>query len=221
MRFFSVLGAGAAIAAISLCVQGQTPQKSDTQAEAKGIPPRTAPSEYQAQAQAGSVTVAAEFKGHSVPTLDGTLSSEDFVVVEAALFGAAGARLQLSAGDFSLRINGKKQPLPSQPYGLVVATVKDPEWEPPEPKESKSKTSIGGGGKSDHGNEPPAPVQVPVPVRRAMAQKVQKATLPEGDRPLPQAGLLYFQYRGKTNGIRSVELIYAGAAGTATLALQP
>jgi hypothetical protein len=54
-----------------------------------------------------------------------------------------------------------------------------------------------------------------------MAQRVQKATLPEGDRTLPVAGLIYFQYRGGAKGIHSVELIYDGAAGKATLALQP
>ena len=77
------------------------------------------------------MTVAAEFTGHAVPTLQGTLSTEDYVVVETGLFGAPGARTKLSAEDFSLRINGKKTPLPSQPYGLVVGSVKDPEWEPP------------------------------------------------------------------------------------------
>ena len=47
------------------------------------------------------------------------------------------------------------------------------------------------------------------------------AALPEGDRALPQAGLLFFEYRGKTQGIRSIELIYDGPAGKATLKLQP
>jgi hypothetical protein len=54
-----------------------------------------------------------------------------------------------------------------------------------------------------------------------MAQRVQKASLPEGDRALPQAGLIFFQYRGKAQGIHSIELIYAGPAGKATLTLQP
>jgi len=43
----------------------------------------------------------------------------------------------------------------------------------------------------------------------------------EGDRPLPQAGLLFFRYGGKTEGIKSIELIYSGAAGKASLDLQP
>ena len=54
-----------------------------------------------------------------------------------------------------------------------------------------------------------------------MAQRVQKASLAEGDRDLPRAGLLFFQYRGKSKDIHAIELIYNGAAGQATLALQP
>jgi hypothetical protein len=145
------------------------------------------------------------------------------VVIETGLFGSPGARLRLSTTDFSLRINGKKTPLPSQPYGLVVGSVKDPEWEPPEAPAPKSKTSLGSGGKGEQGegNAPPAPVKIPIPVQRAMAQRVQKASLPEGDRALPQTGLVFFRYGGKTQSIHSLELIYAGPAGKATLKLQP
>ena len=42
----------------------------------------------------------------------------------------------------------------------------------------------------------------------------------EGERPLPQTGLLYFPYGGKVTGIRSLELIYSGTAGKAKLDLQ-
>jgi hypothetical protein len=223
MRFPSGLRIGALIAAICVSVQGQSTQSPDAQIEAKGMPPRATPGDYQVQAQAGTVTVGAEFSGHSLPTLQGALSTEDYVVIEAGLFGSPGARIKLSAGDFSLRINGKKTPLPSQPYGLVVGSVKDPEWEPPVSAASKSKTSLNGSGKGEQGeaNAPPAPVQIPIGVLRAMAQRVQKASLPEGDRTLPVAGLIFFQYRGKTQSIRSIELIYAGPAGKATLTLQP
>jgi hypothetical protein len=106
---------------------------------------------------------------------------------------------------------------------MILSSVKDPEWQPPEQAKSKSKTSLGGSGSGEQAgsNEPPPPVKIPIEVQRAMAQRVQKATLPEGDRPLPVAGLIYFQYRGAAKGIRSVELMYDGAAGKATLALQP
>jgi hypothetical protein len=169
------------------------------------------------------VTIAAEFKGHAVPTPQGPLSTEDFVVVETALFGSPEARMKISAGDFSLRINGKKAALPSLPYGMILSSVKDPEWVPPDPPKSKSKggVSTGGEGGQSESNEPPPPVKIPIEVQRAMAQRVQKATLPEGDRALPQAGLIYFQYRGAAKGIRSIELVYAGPAGDVTLKLQP
>jgi hypothetical protein len=223
MRLCPALKIGILIALVCVCVPGQNTPSKDAQIEAKGMPPRATPADYQTQAQAGTVTVAAEFKGHSVPTLQGPLSSEDFVVVETGMFGSPGARTKLSAADFSLRINGRKTPLPGQPYALVLASVKDPEWEPPVPAAPKSKTSMGGGGRGEQGeaNAPPAPVQIPIEVRRAMAQRVQKAALPEGDRTLPQAGLIFFQYRGKTQSIHSIELIYAGPAGKATLTLQP
>jgi hypothetical protein len=220
------------IAAVCLCAPGQaqdTPpapvnpaQSSPAQInQSKGMPPRATPAEYQTQAAAGTVTIAAEFKGHSVPTMQGPLSTEDYVVVETALFGPPEARIKLSADDFSLRINGKKAPLPSLPYGLVVGNVKDPEWEPAVPVEKKSKTGLNTGGKGDQGDSTPAPVKIPIEVQRAMAQRVQKASLPEGDRALPQAGLLFFQYRGKSQGIHSIELIYTGPAGKVTLPLQP
>jgi hypothetical protein len=168
------------------------------------------------------VTVAAEFKGHSVPTLEGPLSTEDYVVVETGLFGPAGARIKLSIDDFTLRLNGKKTPLPSQPFGLVFKSLKDPEWAPPSAEKSKSKGGLSsGGGQDDEFGKPPAPVKIPIELQRAMAQRVQKAALPLGDRSLPQAGILFFLCRDRIQSIHSVELIYAGPGGKATLTLQP
>lgn len=220
MRLSPGLRIGVWIAALCLCVQGQnTPSKDAQISEGKGLPPRATPADYETHAQAGTVTVAAEFKGHSVPTLEATYSTEDYVAVETGLFGPPGARLKLSIEDFSLRINEKKT-LSGQPYGLVFHSLKDPEWEPPVKAESKSKTSIGGGG-AGQSDAPAAPVHMPLELQRAMEQHVQKASLPEGDRALPQAGLIFFEYRGKTERIHSMELIYSGPAGKATLTLQP
>jgi len=205
-------------AALTLCAQST---------EIKGLPPRNTATDYQAQAKAGMVTFAAEFAGHGVPTPQGTFSTEDYVVVETAVFGPADARLTLSADDFSLRINGNKKPVPSQPYALILKSLKDPEWVPPdtgEPVKGKSKGGLTGGGGGDQGgggnDPPPAPAKMPLELQRAMAQKVQKAVLPEGDRGVPVAGLLFFPFRGKAESIRTMELIYAGSAGKATLTLQ-
>lgn len=204
-------------------VRAQEPPAPDSAAkeasasESKGMPPRATPGDYQAHTQSGALTLAAEFVGHSVPTPEATYSTEDFVIVETGLFGPA--RLKLSIGDFSLRINGKKLALTSQPYGLSFTSLKDPEWEPPSKSKESKPTLDAGGGKPDDTFKPV--IRMPIELKRTMQQRVQRASMPEGDRPLPAAGLLFFEYRGKPEGIRSLELIYNGPGGNATLALQP
>ncbi len=198
---------------------GQPPAPEAPASESTGLPPRVSAADYQAHAKAGAINIGAEFMGHSVPTPDAIYTAEEYVVVEVGLFGAPNASAKLSTGDFSLRVNGKKTPSPAQSYVLVFKSLKDPEWGPTK-KETKSKTSIGGGG-GDNQDAPAAPPHMPIELRRAMEQRVQRASLLEGDRPLPQAGLIFFEYRGKRDGIRSLELIYSGSAGNATLALEP
>ena len=222
MQFTRFLRSGALAVAAAFCVSAQAPAPAKPVPNPNpGLPARVSPSEYQAQAKAGTLTIAAEFAGHAVPTAEGPLSSEDFVTVELAIYGPPEARAQISLEDFSLRLNGKKQPLTPQPYGVVLSSLKDPEWAPPEPPAGKGgKTSLNsGGGQGDSG--PPPPVKVPFDVQRAINQRATKAALPLGDRALPVAGIVFFSYRGKTKNLSSVELLYSGPAGKATLALQP
>ena len=100
MRSTSVLRtglfiAGALLSTVCLAAQepnGQEASTNETQArepQIKGMPPRVAPTEYQAQAKAGAVTIGAEFMGHSVPTPEHIFSTEDYIVVEAGLFWPA------------------------------------------------------------------------------------------------------------------------------------
>ena len=212
---------------IALSVGAQTPDVppakpvGGTINEAQGLPPRTAPSDYPVQAKLGAVTLAAEFTGHGVPTPDSPLSTDSYVVVEVALFGPAGTRLPISFRDFSLRINNKKNPAPAEPWEQVGGSVKDPEWVPPEKPEKGGGgilSSGSGGGGNDDSKTPPRP---PAELRRAWAQRVKQVALADGDRALPQDGLLYFSYGGNVKNLRSLQLIYAGAAGKATLNLQP
>jgi hypothetical protein len=228
MRFSSALRAGGLSTAVlmgALCLYGQEPAAAPPTPDAltnkaRGVPPRVSPTEYQAHAEAGNVTVAAEFMGHSVPTPDGTFSTEEYVIVEVGLFGPADAKLKLNPADFSLRINeNKKTILSSQPFEVVQHSLKDPEWSPPvDPDEKKSSTGLSTGGQD---NSKPPPPKMPMPLVLAMDQKVQKARLPEGERALPQAGLVFFLYRGKAQTIHSVELMYSGPGGKTTMALQP
>jgi hypothetical protein len=198
---------------------GQAVADKDAQAQMKGLPPRVNPAEYQAQAKAGAVTIAAEFTAHAVPTPEAIYSTEEYVVVELALFGATDASLKLAQSEFSLRVNGKV--LPADGFARTFPSLKDPEWEPPSSASKAGKTSIGNSGGGNQNDPPPSPPKMPLEMKRAMQQRVQKAALPEGDRTLPVAGLLFINYRGKADSIRTLELLYDGGAGKASLALHP
>jgi hypothetical protein len=192
----------------------------DAPVRAVGLPPRAAAADYQYHAQAGALTICAEFVGHGVPTEEGgPYLTENYVVVEAALFGPPGAKVQLSYKDFSLRLNGKKQPEPSQSYVTVFPNLKDPEWEPLASETNLAATSVGGAGGTTQDRFKQAPPKMPMTLRHTMEQRVLRASLSEGERALPQAGLLFFEWHGETKGIRSMELLYNGAAGKAALTL--
>jgi hypothetical protein len=201
--------------------QAQDAATPEAPVRAGGLPARPSAADYQFHAQAGTATIAAEFMGHGVPTLDGgPYTTEDYVIVEAAIFGAPGARMNVTYQDFSLRLNGKKMPLPAQSTVLVFKTLKDPDWEPTQAEKDKGKTSMstGGGGAGGPTNDSlPALIKMPMPLRHAMEQRVLKVSLAEGERALPQAGLLFFEFHGAEKNIRSLELIYSGPAGKATL----
>jgi hypothetical protein len=196
------------------------PQKPEA---SKGIPARTAPGDYQAHVQAGKFTIAAEYDQHAVPDATETLTTEDYVVVEVALYGPPGSNLALNYQDFSLRVNGKKSLLPARPYELIFKSLKSPEYEPPSDKMVDKKTSVntdGNAGSSTNNiGAPKLPpiIHIPIEVSREWERKVHMASLPEGERPLPQGGLIFFEHSGKTH---SAELVYNGPAGKVTIPLQ-
>jgi hypothetical protein len=223
MRITSAMGmlllAGAGLWLGALAAQAPDAAGKDAPVRAVGLPPRATPADYQYRAQAGTLTLCAEFMGHGVPTEEGgPYSTDSYVVVEAALFGPPNTKIQLSYKDFSLRINGKKQPVPSQPYVTVFANLKDPEWEPTS-SENLAATSISGAGGTQGDRFKQAPPKMPMELRHVMEQRVLKASISEGERALPQAGLLFFEWHGDTKPIHTMELLYNGPTGKAALAL--
>ncbi len=207
--------------AASMSANGRTRPPERT---TKGMPPRSAASEYLAHVPLGKVSIGAEFDEHSVPTPEVLLTTEDYVAVEIGFFGPADQHLAISDSDFSLRVNGKKAALPAEQYAVIFRNVRDPSYAPPElenaKKEKTGGINAGGGGQGDQGSVPPI-VHIPPEMERAMDLHVTNAALPEGDRALPVAGLLFFHYAGQAKAIKTVELLYNGPAGKATMALNP
>jgi hypothetical protein len=231
MRYFltfgtSVVITGVLTAALGQSVPGQSapatpsaPGKGPLVVDAPPSRPRASLTDYQGHASSGAVTIAAEFTGHNVVTPLAAFTTEDYVAVDVGMFGAPGARLKLSFEDFSLRINGKKA-LPAQQYLLMFKSLKDPEYVPPAPPKSKDDAGVPVVGQAPSDRNPQWH-PVPFEVTHRMEVRVEKAALPEGDRALPEEGLIFFPYKGGEKGISSVELLYDGPAGRAIVTLHP
>jgi hypothetical protein len=208
---------------------------------AQGTPPKTSPSDYSAHAALDNgFSIAADYLVRSLPTPGGTLVADDYLVVDAMFFGPLQPALKMSAGHFLLRINGQKVPLTNQSTGMVAASIKDPNWAP-----KPGVTVIAGSDNRDVVYGPRSPVEsfpgdptvghpqqprVPDPETSAglekepempIEERLVRSAMPETERVAPAGGLLFFSYRGKTKSIKSVELIYEGPSGKATLTLLP
>lgn len=196
--------------------------------------PRTKPADYPVQTQLGTVTLAAEYLVHSLPTPQGTLVANDYLIVEVAFFGPSFSRLKMSPDNFTLRINGKGSGLTTEPAGMVASSIKFPSARPH--LETSGTVGAGDGtvtvgprapqsrfpGDGNDRNPAGQPVTVKsVEEENSLDHRVQNASLPEGEHSLPRSGLLYFFYRGKIKNIHSLDLYYEGTMGKATLKVLP
>jgi hypothetical protein len=189
------------------------------------------------------VALGAEYLVRSLFVRGQSFLTPDYLVVEVAVYPPKGEALEVSSGEFTVRLNGKKQLLFTQSPGFVAASLKYPDWE-------RRRTVEVSGGVGDTGvvlgrpetverfpGDPrprqtrlPAPPKVsapqdpsgldkPEPVRAEEA--VVEVALPEGKAAGPVSGYLYFAHKGKLKSIRTLELLYGGPAGHAILRLVP
>jgi hypothetical protein len=207
-----------------------------TLATAQHIDPKASATAYPTHAKFGDFAIGAEFLVHTIPGELGGLFAGDFLTIETAFFGPKESRAEIAAGHFRLRINGSKITLAPQPASSVAASIKYSDWENPHtltvdgayndkrviytPRQEPRFPGDNRGGSTV---EPP-PGQTQTPERSTgpkltIDEKVDKAALLEGNLELPRAGLLYFLYKGKTKSIKSLELLYDGPLGKATLKL--
>jgi hypothetical protein len=202
--------------------------------KAQGTPPKTKAADYPVAVQVGTVTLAAEYLVHSLPTPKGTLIANDYLVVEVAFFGPSFSRLKMSPDNFTLRINGKGAPLSTEAPGMVSGSIKFPSTHPH--LEAAGSVGAGDGTISVGPRAPPSqfpgdgkdrtptgqpPTVKEVELESSIDNRVLNATLPEGEHSLPRSGLLYFFFRGKIKNIHTLDLFYEGAMGKATLKLLP
>jgi hypothetical protein len=213
---------------------------------AQGLSPREKAADYAAHAEArDGFTFAAEYLVHTLPT--GTLNTtdalvaNDYLVVEVAVFGPRGRRIDLSQGSFTLVLGtGKKSgktALSPDSAGTVAGSIKFSDWAPKPHLEAE-----GGVGNANVGFGPPmtarfpgdpsvrplppspVPEQNPAGLEKeqplSIDERVQRASLPTRELAPPVTGLIFFPFEGKTKSIKTLELVYEGPAGRVVLRLE-
>ena len=193
-------------------------------AQSHGTQPKPKPSDYPARAQAGDVTIAAEYLVHTVPTGKQSVIVPDYLVVEVAAYPPKATRLEIASGMFTLRVNGKKE-LEADSPGIAAASVKYPDWERhPNLEVGAGPVILGrndpigrfpGDNRDPRGQRPQVPqtdTGNPGGVEREQPQSgsdaVVETAFPDGPAAGPVSGYLFFRFRGKTKSIKSLELIY-------------
>ncbi len=194
-----------------------------------GVPPKSGPEDYPVHAKAGDCAIGAEYLVHSFSSGGQTFVAPDYLVVEVAVFPAKNKEIELAAGHFTLRVNGKKAVMFPEPAGFVAASLKYSDWEYPRSVEA----GVGVGGtdviigrpeaaprfpgdrresERRRPTEPRAPGGISSGVEKQQtltpAEAVVESALPEGLWSKPAAGHLYFRYKGKMKSLKSLELLY-------------
>ena len=193
------------------------------------IPARTAPADYHAQATSGSLTLAADFQGRTVPAPSAFIL-KSHIVIEIAIFTRD---FNFNTGHFTLKLNGKT-PLLAQTAGMVGGSLKYANWEG-----NRGIVASAGLGNAnvilgrqsaprfpgDRRHEPSRPPGTPAPPPTEQPEFapwdwVEKLAWADGPGKGPAAGLLYFPYQGHLGKLKTIELLYNGPEGPATLALR-
>ena len=185
---------------------------------------RTKAEEYPAHAAAGKADLGAEYLVHSLPSGTETFFVADYLVLDVGVFPKG--EINLRQGDFRLRINGSISLTPIAPEMMAfairagdfqTAASGDPNGtvtrrQPQERFPGDPQARVPVPPRAPDPNRPNGP-----PARETANAAAIRMALPEGRYHGPEIGFLYFPYEGKTKKIKSLELLYAGDAGEATL----
>jgi hypothetical protein len=81
-------------------------------------------SDYPVSASAGRMELGGEFLVHNIPASSGYYFAKGYLVVDVGVFPKPGRAIQVSAGQFTLRLNGGDIPLVSQSPGMAVLKLR-------------------------------------------------------------------------------------------------
>ncbi len=202
----------------------------------EGLTPRPLPEDFPVHQNTVRLAIGAEFMVHSFGRDSERYVNEDYLTVEVGVYPANRNPILISAGQFTLRVNAKKEVLNSATPSLVASSLKYNDWEQRVQldgqdgqgsigRPSQSAPRFPGDNRPNQGRLPappqvsPDPALAP-PTHIAPSVLVKEVAIEEGEHKFPAGGYLYFPYRGKIKSIRSLDLIYNNGAESITLRLR-
>ncbi len=203
---------------------------------AGGLDPRPSASEYPLHSALPQASIGAEYHGRAFDSKTGSFVTQDFLVVEVALFPSQ-APMEFSPSHFRLRLNGKKPELLPVTPGTVALAIRNPDHYEQRPG-LVAGGGVGGGqvifGRPRRAERFPGDPEARIPtggpgseqprtprVLLGAAEAAETFGLSRIEAPKAgAAGLVYFYWRGKHARLKRIELIYDGPAGQATFRLR-
>jgi hypothetical protein len=185
-----------------------------------GIPPRGDAAHYAASAGNGGVKVAAEIVGDDQVRNMFSTDLSHYIVVEVGVWPSSNKPLDLSAVDFSLRLESGRAPIRPVSARTIAGVLQ---------RKGQSRrddivlfptvgvttgswgtgTNVGVGVGMGGGSPGPAATDQD---RRTMELELEEKGLPEAVVQKPVAGYLYFPAGSRDRKLASAELIYEGSA---------
>lgn len=188
---------------------------------------------YEVKTPLGDHTLAADYL---VRTFGGenAFFTEEFLIVEAALFGPRGKPVKIETRNFQLRLNGKpKETILAAAPSMVGSAIKWSDWALRRNLEAYGGVGDAGvsvgqprpqsrfpGDPSARGQGPSVTSTDENVISKDPGRAAVYFAMPDGEFTLPLSGLLYFSWNGKPSKLKSVELLYKGALGEFTLKLK-
>jgi hypothetical protein len=198
--------------------------------------PKPKVTDYPVHAELPAISIGAEFLVRSILSAGQSFTSQDYLVADVALYPGKEKQVEVSLKDFFLRVNGKK--LLATPPQFVAAAFRHPE----DSRRPRLEAEAGAGdagvilgrpraSERFPGDPTPRQGRLPDPPRTTRTDAPAPApvrgedvavndSLPEGECKFAKRGFVYFPYKGKTTSIKTVELVYQGPAGSASLKLR-
>jgi hypothetical protein len=180
-----------------------------------GTNPKLKAAEYPVHVKIADLGIGAEYMVRTVFLDKQSITTDQYLVVEVALYPDPGRDVMVNAQHFTLRLNGKKDVRFPQAPSFVAASLKYSDW-------GYQRGVVAAAGPIIIGR--PAPVErfpgdnrdrnrMPrqsggeAPEFNA-AEELTRIALPEGTTKKAVSGYLFFAFDGKLKSLKQVELLY-------------